>query len=81
MAYYLPIGPLKTRSGMEPYRDANPVPSTPLTDDIATAPSGLVKRPPFNHVYTILYTSELVLKAVFRAMGVFFTDSIMLGCP
>ena len=36
MALHLPIGPLKTRSGLEP------VPTSPLADDIVTAPSGSV---------------------------------------
>ena len=36
MAIHLPIGPLKTRSGLEP------VPTSPLADDITTAPSGPV---------------------------------------
>ena len=34
MALHLPIGPLKTRSWLEP--------TSPLADDIATAPSGPV---------------------------------------
>ena len=33
MALRLPIGPLKTR-------DANPIPTSPLADDLATATSG-----------------------------------------
>ena len=39
MALHLPVGPLKTRSGLEPVRDANPVPTSPFADDITTAPS------------------------------------------
>ena len=34
MAIHLSIGSLKTRSGLEP------VPTSPLADDITTAPSG-----------------------------------------
>ena len=30
MALHLPIGPLKTRSELDRYRDANPVPASPL---------------------------------------------------
>ena len=37
MTLYLPIGPLKTRSKKIRYRDANPVPTSPLADDIAIA--------------------------------------------
>ena len=42
MALHLPMGLLKTRSGLERYRDANPIPIGTLADDIATAPSGPV---------------------------------------
>ena len=46
MALHLPIGPLKTQ-------DANPVPTSPLADDIATAPLGPVKGvQPQRPVYT-----------------------------
>ena len=38
VALHLPMGPLKTR-------DANPVPTSPLADDIPTAPSGPVFVP------------------------------------
>ena len=45
MALHLPIGPLKQPAqGWSRYRDANPVPTSPLADDIATAPSGPVNR-------------------------------------
>ena len=44
VALYLTIGPLKTALGWSRYRDAYPVPTSPLADDIATAPSGLVFR-------------------------------------
>ena len=37
VAIHLPIGSLKTCSGLERYRDVNPVPTSPLTNDIATA--------------------------------------------
>ena len=30
--------------GWSRYRDANPVPTSPLTDDLATAPSGPVRK-------------------------------------
>ena len=44
MAVHLLIGHLKTRSGLDwiRYRDANPVPTSSLADDTATAPSGPV---------------------------------------
>ena len=42
VAIHLPIGPLKTRCGWSQYRDANTVPTNPLADDIATAPSAPV---------------------------------------
>ena len=42
MALHLPIGRLKTALGWNPYRDANPVPTSPIADDIATVPSGPV---------------------------------------
>ena len=40
VALHLLIGPLKNCFGLEPVRDAIPVPNSPLGDDIATAPSG-----------------------------------------
>ena len=41
VAYHLLIGPLKKPAlGCSRYRDANPVPTSPLNDDITTAPSG-----------------------------------------
>ena len=36
MTLYLPVGPLKPRSGFEP------VPTSQLTDDLVTTPSGSV---------------------------------------
>ena len=36
VALHLPTGPLKARSVLELYRDANPVPTSSLFDDIAT---------------------------------------------
>ena len=42
MTLHLPIGSLTTRLGWSRYRDANPVPTSPLADDITTAPSGPV---------------------------------------
>ena len=43
MALHLPIGPLKTLSGLEPeFRDMNPVQTTIFADDIANAPLGPV---------------------------------------
>ena len=36
MALHLPIGPLKPALGWSRYRDVNPVPTSPLADDIAT---------------------------------------------
>ena len=41
MAIHLPIGPLKSWSL---HRDANPVPTSPLADDVTTAPSGPVPK-------------------------------------
>ena len=42
MALHLPDGSLKIRSGLERYRDANQVPTSPLADDMATwAGSGM----------------------------------------
>ena len=40
MALHLPIGPLKLALGWSWYRDANPIPTSPLADDLATAPLG-----------------------------------------
>ena len=40
VAIHLPIGPLKL--AWSRYRDTNPVPTSPLADDITTAPSGPV---------------------------------------
>ena len=42
MAIHLPIGSLKTRSGLEPVPRCEP--STYLADDITSAPSGPVKN-------------------------------------
>ena len=41
MAIRLTIGPLKKKNalGWSRYRDTNPVPTNPLSDDITTAPS------------------------------------------
>ena len=39
VALHIPIGPLKTCSGGSWYQDANPVPTSTLANDIATAPS------------------------------------------
>ena len=36
MALHLLNGPLKTRSGFEQYHDANPVPISPLANDLTT---------------------------------------------
>ena len=38
MASHLPIGPLKTTRGSNQYRDANPVPTGPLANYLATVP-------------------------------------------
>ena len=43
MTLHLPIGP-KPALGWSRYRDANPVPTSPLSDDITTAPSGPVPQ-------------------------------------
>ena len=37
---HLSIGPLKTHSSWNRYRDAKPVPINPLADDLASAPLG-----------------------------------------
>ena len=42
VALHLPIGPLNTSSGLERYRDTNPVPTSPLADDITTTSLGPV---------------------------------------
>ena len=42
MAIHLPIGSVKTCSVLEPDTDANPVPTSPLANDITTVPSGPV---------------------------------------
>ena len=42
VAFNLPIVPLKNRSGLELYRDANLVPVSPLVDYLATTTSGPV---------------------------------------
>ena len=61
MALHLPTGPLKTR-----YRDANPVPSSPLADDLATAPSGPVTPVLMFHVmYRSLTGVECVTRQVY----------------
>ena len=39
---HLLIGSFKTALDWSRYRDANPVPTSPLADDITTAPSGPV---------------------------------------
>ena len=42
MALHLPTGRLKTRLGMSRHRDANPVPTSPLADDLDTGTLGPV---------------------------------------
>ena len=42
VAIHQPIGSLKTHSGLDQYRDANQVPTSPLADDVTTAPLGPV---------------------------------------
>ena len=57
MALRLPNGPFKNTLGWSRYRDANPVPTTPLTVDVATAPLGSVNRftdTPFRYRLPIL---------------------------
>ena len=49
MALHLSIGPLKPALGGSWYRDANPVPTSPLADDLATEPSG-----PISHLLHML---------------------------
>ena len=39
---HLPIGPLNHALGWSRYQDTNPVPTSPLDDDITTASSGPV---------------------------------------
>ena len=43
MALHLTTGHLKPRHGWSRYRDANPVHTSPLIDNIATTPSGPVE--------------------------------------
>ena len=45
MALLDPLDLLKAALGWSKYRDANPVHSSPLADDLATAPSGPVLNP------------------------------------
>ena len=47
MALHMPTGLLKNALGWNQYQDANPVPTSPLADCIATAPSG-----PFTVVFS-----------------------------
>ena len=54
MGLYLPIGSLKTRPGWRRYRDANPVPTSPLDNDLATVPSGPVLHIEPRWVYVIV---------------------------
>ena len=42
MALHILIGPLRTHAGLEPVRDAKPVPNSPLADDLTTVPLGPV---------------------------------------
>ena len=42
MALHLPIGPLKNILAWNWYEDANPIPTSLLTDDLAAVPSRLV---------------------------------------
>ena len=53
VALHLPIGPLKICSGLKPCcsGDVNPVPTSPLADGLATAPSG----PVFNIVIFVQF--------------------------
>ena len=53
MPYTNPLGLKKPSVGWSRYRDANPAPTNPLTDDIATAPPGLVK---YSNAFSSLFT-------------------------
>ena len=52
MALHIPTGPLKPSLGWSRYRDANPVPTSPLVDGIVTAPSG----PVYVDIYNVILT-------------------------
>ena len=54
MALYLPIVLLKIQ-----YRDANPVPTSPLDDDLATAPSGPAMLL-HNHIVNSKYVNTII---------------------
>ena len=55
MALHLPNEHLKPRSGLENIRDANSVPTSPLADNLATAPSG----PVCSRIFMFLFISAL----------------------
>ena len=44
VAIQLSIGPVKTCSGLEPYRDSNPISTSPSAVDLTTAQSGPVEN-------------------------------------
>ena len=57
MALHIPIGHLKTRSGLEPVPRCEPnrLPTSPLADDITTASSSKLKKNTSAHSIIYLY--------------------------
>ena len=62
MALHLPTGHLKTCSGLEVVPNVNPVPTSPLGDDLATVPLRLVVFPmnKFKEIIPKMVSSEVV---------------------
>ena len=59
MALHLPIRTLKTSSGLEPVSRSIPVPTSPLADDITTAPSG--SGPIYVKLFNLEFDSDIIL--------------------
>ena len=74
MAIHQPIGPLKTRSGLEPVPRYDPVPTSPLADDITTVPSGPVVNVRNTITFILVYAMNrcwctLVTRAGLKSIG------------
>ena len=75
MALHLPIGLLKPALGWSRYRDANPVPTSPLADDITTAPSVPVNR----HVHAQQgYTMSLLSSVCTTQKGIAYINNVSM---
>ena len=64
MVIHLPIGSLKTRSGLVPVPRCEPSTYQPITDDITTAPSG----PVYTQCFVSFKFNELLYRPAFNTV-------------